>query len=590
MKNFVYTLPGGGPFSRFFQCAVVPLSYIDFDNVYLKLAPFEEHTNNDWYVQDSVNHMRRHRHTMSEYGIDDPYGHILNYVLDQKTDHTYIDAGTLPIGDWYSRYRKIENSPRLEAYKKTLKKLKIKNHLYTAAENFCQTNNIGKHTLGVHARMTTMVIHTRNSDEVNVKWEDYYAAIDHELETGKYTNIFAASDNNESLELLDKRYPGLVKFYPDMLRFSGIFIKDQQDWSWDYNQFFMRPWWEESFIETMTLANCGGLVCRESNLSNMAVVFSDTIEKVTRVYDFSDVKDITRIKTQMTNNTVMPELINQTMQPIQIKGYIPGYGPNSRHTFTRQFPLKITISSDTVETDPDADFRILMQSEPPNLFIKFCQMVHDNHRNFDLVLSYDDRNLVLPNAKEFCPVGTWVSDDIQLDKKNQISFLMSSKINGEAYRMRFKIKKRLEKVTSLGPFELKWHRSPPIYPNKDDFFRHAKFNIACENQIMNNMYTEKLLDCFKTFTVPIYYGCANIEKYFNPKGIIRFNSIEEFDRIVESLHPDMYEEMRPYMEENYNLAKPYWEKTVYERIEDIVEKELELKRNNELLNTLVVMD
>lgn len=286
MKNFVYSAQGGGPFSRFLQCALIPLSKIDFDNVYIKLVPFVETTEGDLYVKEAIDHMQRHRRTMSEYGIDDPYDNILNYVLDQKTDHTYVDMGELPIGTWYSRFKRIEESPSLDRYKRTLQKIKIKNSIHNTVNNFCKENAIGSHTLGVHVRMTSMVIHTRRPDEVDVSWEKYYNAIDYELNTGNYGNIFVASDNRESIDLLDRRYPNMVKCFPDMLRFPNILITNYSDWHWDYDQFFMKPWWEESFIETMTLARCGGMVCRESNLSNMAVVFSNSIKRVTRVYNF----------------------------------------------------------------------------------------------------------------------------------------------------------------------------------------------------------------------------------------------------------------------------------------------------------------
>lgn len=262
------------------------------------------------------------------------------------------------------------------------------------------------------------------------------------------------------------------------------------------------------------------------------------------------------------------------MYDIKQLGYMPGYGLYSSHKFTRQFPVQVSVSIDNVSTSGDAEYKVLLQSEPPNLYIKFCSMVLDNWDKFDLILTYDDRLLHLPNAREFCAVGSWISDNLELKKENQISFMMSSKINGTAYHMRYMILRRLQNKSKIGEFDFKWHRSPPRTPSKDPYFQNAKFNIACENQIMTNMYTEKLLDCFKTKTVPIYYGCTNIEKYFNPRGIIRFNSIEEFDDIISNLTPGVYDEMLPYVEENYEIGRPYWEKTVYQRIEDIVEEEL----------------
>lgn len=266
------------------------------------------------------------------------------------------------------------------------------------------------------------------------------------------------------------------------------------------------------------------------------------------------------------------------MYDIKQIGYMPGYGLFDNRRFTRQFPVKVSFSVDTVNFDPDADFKVLLQSEPPNLYIKFCGMVHENRDNFDLILTYDDRLLGLPQSREFCPVGSWISDDINLVKRNEISFLMSSKLNGNAYHMRYMILRMIEQYdkTDWRGFKVNWYRSPERVPSKDPFFANAKFNIACENQIMTNMFTEKLLDCFKTYTVPIYYGCTNIEKYFNPKGIIRFNTIDEFKDIISNLTPAVYDEMLPYLIENYELAKPYWEKTIYQRIEDEIEKALNL--------------
>lgn len=270
-------------------------------------------------------------------------------------------------------------------------------------------------------------------------------------------------------------------------------------------------------------------------------------------------------------------------------GYMPGYGLNSPYTFTKQFPIKAALSVDTIKYDPDADFKILLQSEPPNLYIKFCSMVLENYQNFDLILTYDDRLLHLPNAMEFCPVGSWIGNDCVLDKKDEISFLMSSKINGEAYRMRFLIMYKYQQEKRIGPFDFRFFRSPPRVPSKNIFFQHAKFNVACENQIMTNMFTEKLLDCFKTYTVPLYYGCTNIEKYFNPKGIIKFNSFDEFNDIV-NLTPSVYNDMLPYLHENYELGRPYWEKNIYQRIEEIIEDKINEKINNHNLFMDIVLD
>lgn len=271
-------------------------------------------------------------------------------------------------------------------------------------------------------------------------------------------------------------------------------------------------------------------------------------------------------------------------------GYFPAYGIDNQYRFTKQFSKKISVTMDSIVFDRNADINILMQCEPPNLYVDFFGMVEQNHQNFDLILAYDQRILDIPGikAKEFCPIGSWLSNNISIQKTNQISFLMSSKINGYDYHMRFMIMRWFEK-NKIENFELLSHRSPPRIVDKSIFFSNAKFNIACENQVMNNMFTEKLIDCFKTKTIPIYYGCTNVEKYFNPRGIIRFNTIEEFDSIMKNITPNMYDDMLPYVEENYELSRNYWEKTVYQRVEELVTEYFfdEDQTNNFLMNYIL---
>lgn len=271
-------------------------------------------------------------------------------------------------------------------------------------------------------------------------------------------------------------------------------------------------------------------------------------------------------------------------------GYFPAYGLEHQHRFTKEFPKKVSVTMDSIVMDKSADINILVQCEPPNLYVDFYGMVLTNHQNFDLVLAYDPRILDIPgiNAIEFCPIGSWINSNLELDKKNQISYLMSSKINGHDYHMRFMILRWLEK-NKLQNFDIFWHRSPPKIPDKNDFFINAKFNVACENQVMDNMFTEKLIDCFKTKTVPIYYGCQNLQKYFNPRGVIAFNTIEQFDEIMRNLTSDVYDDMLPYIEENYVLSKPYWEKNVYQRIEDIVsERFFDVDQTNNFLMNYIL--
>jgi|688.fasta_scaffold73230_3 hypothetical protein len=267
---------------------------------------------------------------------------------------------------------------------------------------------------------------------------------------------------------------------------------------------------------------------------------------------------------------------SESKYPVQMFGYMPAYMGNPKYKLTKKFPKRVAVSFDNLNTDMSADYRVLVQCEPPHIWDAFPQMIRENHQNYDLVLTYNESLFDLPNHKVFIPVGCFI-DNLPLNKTNQISYIMSSKIMTNEHRMRFMILRRLEESKSIGDFEFIMHRNPPEIDSKNRFFINAKFHITCENAVMNNMFSEKLIDCFRSRTVPIYYGCLNIEKYFDERGIIRFNTIEEFDKICQEITPEWYDERLSYIEENYQRAREYWEKSVFERVEEIIEKELRQK-------------
>ena len=76
-------------------------------------------------------------------------------------------------------------------------------------------------------------------------------------------------------------------------------------------------------------------------------------------------------------------------------------------------------------------------------------------------------------------------------------------------------------------------------------------------EYVKNYFTEKILDCFISKTVPVYCGCVNIGDFFNEKGIIKFNNIKECIDACKNITDNMYQEFAPYIEENYQKALRY---------------------------------
>lgn len=77
------------------------------------------------------------------------------------------------------------------------------------------------------------------------------------------------------------------------------------------------------------------------------------------------------------------------------------------------------------------------------------------------------------------------------------------------------------------------------------------FNVCIENSIDDLYFTEKILNCFVTGTVPIYFGARNISKIFDARGIIQFSEKEELPKIISSLSSELYLSMKNYIEKNF---------------------------------------
>lgn len=60
-------------------------------------------------------------------------------------------------------------------------------------------------------------------------------------------------------------------------------------------------------------------------------------------------------------------------------------------------------------------------------------------------------------------------------------------------------------------------------PTKFDGLIKYKYSICCENSEEHNVFSEKLTDAFLTWTIPIFYGTANIGDFFPKDSFYQFH-------------------------------------------------------------------
>ena len=92
---------------------------------------------------------------------------------------------------------------------------------------------------------------------------------------------------------------------------------------------------------------------------------------------------------------------------------------------------------------------------------------------------------------------------------------------------------------------------------KEESLIDYRFSIVVENTKTKNFFTEKLIDSFAVGTIPIYWGCNNIDEFFDKDGLITFNTVDELKSIIPTLDKDKYDSMVTYTKNNLQLAKKY---------------------------------
>ncbi|MCV6609742.1 MAG: glycosyltransferase family 10 [Amphritea sp.] len=71
--------------------------------------------------------------------------------------------------------------------------------------------------------------------------------------------------------------------------------------------------------------------------------------------------------------------------------------------------------------------------------------------------------------------------------------------------------------------------------DKWDALKSYQYSIAVENSSTNDNWTEKISDCFLSYSLPFYYGCRNIDSYFPEDSYIQIdiNKPDEALKIIQ---------------------------------------------------------
>jgi hypothetical protein len=187
-----------------------------------------------------------------------------------------------------------------------------------------------------------------------------------------------------------------------------------------------------------------------------------------------------------------------------------------------------------IEVYFDYDIMGGVLSKCKNKFLWICEsrgiikpqidFIKKNATNFEKIYKkifvHDYDLLSLGKNFEYCPPAancTWILDR-GIHKKNKlVSMISSGKTMCAGHEFRNKkveeFKKNFNGIDYYG-------RSFNPFNKKEDVLNDYYFSITIENEKYSNYYTEKLMDCFATGTIPVYHGTPEVGNMFNQDGII----------------------------------------------------------------------
>ena len=198
--------------------------------------------------------------------------------------------------------------------------------------------------------------------------------------------------------------------------------------------------------------------------------------------------------------------------------------------------------------------KIGMLMEPRAMNPAIYDWIKANRYDFNRILTYDKELLAIGKPFErFYHGMCWIYEkDMKVYEKTKLmSIIASAKTQLYGHNLRH------QTILMFKNYFDVYGRGYKQVDYKLDALKDYAYSVVIENSKQDYYFTEKLLDCFVTGTVPIYWGCPSIGDFFNTDGMIIFNTLEDLQSQINSLTLDKYNSMLPAINENFERAKSF---------------------------------
>ena len=261
------------------------LEYLFFADYY-QLVPVVEYTDRYCYAED---HPVNGTTNPFEYFFDQPAGIGLDEmkssaaIIHSRKDNIMLAKQLNPKRDGYSKS---------DQYLKEMGRIsKDYIHLKPQVKRWIegeQRDKLSLHketVLGVHVRGTDFK-RNYNGHPIAISLDEYAHETEILMNTGKYAKIFLATDDENAIELFERRFSGQLEFYKDVVRSKG---KETVMKSESFRENHHYKLGLEVLRDMYTLASCDGLIAGLSQVS-----FAARIQKISMGKQYSDMKILDR--------------------------------------------------------------------------------------------------------------------------------------------------------------------------------------------------------------------------------------------------------------------------------------------------------
>jgi hypothetical protein len=215
-------------------------------------------------------------------------------------------------------------------------------------------------------------------------------------------------------------------------------------------------------------------------------------------------------------------------------------------------PEEVTVYTDKHVHECNGGIGWLL--EPRELIPWAYNYVAFNAHKFKWIWTHDEAfHKNIPNSILIPLGGCWIKEEDQRlhPKTKNFSIIASGKQQLEGHRLRHAV------IQAAGNhIDVYGNGYNPIQ-DKITGLKDYRYHFAIENCRKDFWFTEKLIDCLVTGTIPIYWGFPSIQKVFNPEGFIVFDDLLDLKQKLKVCSPSHYQSKLSAVIENMDIAKEY---------------------------------